>query len=673
MNLAEANELVESFNIPVELKMNLKKANKLVAGVTEKPNILMGAMELGKVPGLFNTKGDDVQIKIGGMAVVVEDMFQEFPTMLDLSNGKLQIATMAYGGIDLTKLKKEASVFVTVKNKEYEVKVYKHTFKTRKLHKVSLYLLGHPIFNHRSVLTPKDAARNIYASLNPDENFFRDRPDWEDAYTFSIFNQALAALGERLKINIYHSHDFHTSMAPLYFSEGFNPVSVNTIHNGGAGYQGQFWTENDTDTLLSIFNITFEQYMQYFEIKGDFNMLQGATNFNHNHFLVGGIPVSNGYAKELLLSRAELIQMITDQKNGVPPKDPNQINTFNGDITFRGLSPVTNGMGSIAHACSTPNLKADGDSKIDSLIKSPEVRKALLEGLNFGEDLETEEGIEDTLLKKQKLKDLLQLEAFGKIEPKAPILGLVARFVTQKRLDILLRLLPSLLENGVKVVILGSPGDEVGKQDASKLKSLALNSDYAGKIKFYEEFSLQMATLIVAGADFSVFTPLHEPCGLTDLEAAWLATIVISKKIGGLGKVDAGFYYSYYDTSDPEGEVEILAGLVNEFLDLYKNNPAEIQRRRISGMKQLFPWSGENGALRQYMRNYRVAAYYAWLKIVMDALSNGQISEDPAVKLADRYTRKIAPDDRDLMRELLIQKQRIDPLHPLEEHILNIS
>ena len=108
---------------------------------------------------------------------------------------------------------------------------------------------------------------------------------------------------------------------------------------------------------------------------------------------------------------------------------------------------------------------------------------------------------------------------------KAPVLACVSRLVEQKGLDLLLAVLPQVLE-GWNVIVLGSgdPALEAGFQ--------ALNGH--GRFRYVSGMHEALSHRLYAGADAFVMPSRFEPCGLSQMIALRYGTPVIAHATGGL-------------------------------------------------------------------------------------------------------------------------------------------
>jgi starch synthase len=129
---------------------------------------------------------------------------------------------------------------------------------------------------------------------------------------------------------------------------------------------------------------------------------------------------------------------------------------------------------------------------------------------------------------KQKNKLALLRENALSEELDYPVFGVVSRLTEQKGLDLVLQVMPALLEKGARLIVLGS-GD---KHLESGYLELQRNypQQVAVRIGYFEDYSHR----IQAGIDALLIPSRFEPCGLTQLYALKYATLPIVRQTGGL-------------------------------------------------------------------------------------------------------------------------------------------
>ncbi|MBN2245694.1 MAG: glycosyltransferase, partial [Candidatus Aminicenantes bacterium] len=110
----------------------------------------------------------------------------------------------------------------------------------------------------------------------------------------------------------------------------------------------------------------------------------------------------------------------------------------------------------------------------------------------------------------------------------SPLLGMITRLVEQKGVDLLIEIIPDLIESGCLLVILGS-GD---KPTEDKLEHLS--HQYREQLYVHIGFDDMLAHEIEAGADIYLMPSRYEPCGLNQLYSLKYGTIPVVRATGGL-------------------------------------------------------------------------------------------------------------------------------------------
>jgi starch synthase len=171
-----------------------------------------------------------------------------------------------------------------------------------------------------------------------------------------------------------------------------------------------------------------------------------------------------------------------------------------------------------------------------------------------------------------------------------PVLGVVARLVEQKGIDLVGRAGPGYLQRGCQLVVLGDgdPGYHAMLEN--------LRNQFPDRVSLTFGFNEALAHQIEAGADLFLMPSLYEPSGLNQLYSMRYGTPPVVRATGGLADtvVDAtpanlgadtatGFSFQAYT---PDAFLDaILRGL-----SLYRG-PAEPWRRLVrTAMRQDWSW-----------------------------------------------------------------------------------
>jgi len=109
-----------------------------------------------------------------------------------------------------------------------------------------------------------------------------------------------------------------------------------------------------------------------------------------------------------------------------------------------------------------------------------------------------------------------------------PLLAMIARISEQKGVDLLLRLLPSLLQEELHFIFLGV-GDRAWTE---KLQEMA--SGHPRRMTLLNRFDEAMAHRLEAAADILFMPSAYEPCGLNQIYAMRYGTVPLVRATGGL-------------------------------------------------------------------------------------------------------------------------------------------
>jgi starch synthase len=183
-----------------------------------------------------------------------------------------------------------------------------------------------------------------------------------------------------------------------------------------------------------------------------------------------------------------------------------------------------------------------------------------------------------------------------------PVLGMIGRLDPQKGFDLLADAAPRLLDDGARLVVLGS-GDPKLVDDLRRLAER-----HPKGVAVLEVFDRVMARRIYAGADLFVMPSRFEPCGQGQMIALRYGTPPIVHRTGGLADtvVDVderptdgtGFVHDAATT-------DALLDACRRAMGHYRAGGPEWAALRDRGMA--IDWSWEAGPAEQYAASYRRA------------------------------------------------------------------
>jgi len=374
--------------------------------------------------------------------------------------------------------------------------------------------------------------------------------DEDEDERFIFFQNAVLITLPKLQWSpdIMHCNDWQASLIPVYLKTNFDrdslfseTATLLSIHN--IGYQGRFPKE----TLLKA-NLSYKNYYPDgpYELDDSFCFLK--TGIMYSDIIS---TVSPTYAKEIQTSEfgAGLDNVLRDRKND--------------------LYGILNG--------------------IDTKAWNPETDKIIPYNYTY-----------ENLDNKQKNKKEL-LKFCGLIyEEDTPVIGIVSRLAWQKGFELLVPIFDELMEQKLKIVILGD--GEKKYEDFFRKVSLK----YADKVFLYIGYNNELAHLITAGSDMFLMPSRYEPCGLNQMYSLNYGTVAIVRKTGGLAdtvidydenKVSGnGFSFDAFEPTE-------LLSAIKRALNLYeqKDKWNEIMKR---GMQEDFSWAH---SAREYLRVYEKA------------------------------------------------------------------
>jgi len=135
--------------------------------------------------------------------------------------------------------------------------------------------------------------------------------------------------------------------------------------------------------------------------------------------------------------------------------------------------------------------------------------------------------------------------------PKQPLIGMITRLTYQKGVDLVLSILPEILNEGAQLVLLGS-GDK-----ALEMQLQHFAAQLPQKVSVTFGYNEALAHQIEAAVDIFLMPSRFEPCGLNQMYSMHYGTLPIVRKTGGLAD-------SVVDTTPAHLEQGIATGFVFE-------------------------------------------------------------------------------------------------------------
>ena len=399
---------------------------------------------------------------------------------------------------------------------------------------VTVYLIEQPEYYERD---DPAQGRGLYQFALPGGQK-RDYPD--NCERFIFFCRAVLEIPRLLDYwpDVLHFNDWQTGLAPVYLREiyraqpGYDRLrTLFTIHN--IAYQGQFW---HWDMLLTGLDWRLFNYRQL-EFYGQLNFLKAGIVFAD---LIS--TVSPTYAKEI--------------------QTPYYGAGLDGVLSERRerLFGIVNGVDySVWHPSTDPHIAATYD--LDSVAERKPLCKAALQ------------------------------RRYGLPEQRSmPLLGMVARLVDQKGLDLVGKAAEPLLQQGVQLVLLGEG------EAAYHRALLALRSRFPDRVGVVFGFDDALAHQIEAGADIFLMPSQYEPAGLNQLYSLKYGTVPVVRATGGLADTITDYTPQTAEAGTATGFCFLaytpaaLLRAVGRALDLYRGAPDKWLALMRTGMRQDWSW-----------------------------------------------------------------------------------
>jgi starch synthase len=177
-----------------------------------------------------------------------------------------------------------------------------------------------------------------------------------------------------------------------------------------------------------------------------------------------------------------------------------------------------------------------------------------------------------------------------------PLLGFIGRLRRQKGIDLLIDILPRLMDMDLGVVVLGEGNLEFEAQ------LMELMETYPGKLAVRIGYTEDLAHRIQAAADIFLMPSRYEPCGLTQIYALRFGTPPVATNLGGLS--DTIIPYPHPESTGftfPEATADAFLASIRQAVDVFER-PHEWDQIKHRAMLADFSW--ERAATR-YIEVYR--------------------------------------------------------------------
>jgi len=338
----------------------------------------------------------------------------------------------------------------------------------------------------------------------------KDYPDSAERFSFFAKGVLEAVKVLEIKVDIFHCHDWHTALLPLYLKTSYNSdfpdaKTLFTIHN--LGYQGIF--NQDKFSALGLPQQYF--HMEELEFYGSVNFMK--AGIIHSNLIS---TVSPKYAEEILTDEFGC------RLNGLLNKNKEKLIGIINGIDYQLWNPLFDRV--IAKKYRGYKTKAEN---------KPYLQKKL--GLSVGREI--------------------------------PVFGMVARLVEQKGIDEIIEIMPEVLAHPLQIVILGDGNPQYKEILSNWHKKLP------EKISVNFGFNEELAHQIYAGSDFFLMPSRFEPCGLGQLISFKYGTIPIVRNVGGLANTVKNYDFTSGEGTGftfEQGSGEFLKSIENA-LNIFKD------------------------------------------------------------------------------------------------------
>lgn len=372
---------------------------------------------------------------------------------------------------------------------------------------------------------------------------------------FSVFNQAIAFVISSFGIQSVQLHDNHAALSLQYIHPTNRPNVLLVLHNSDYNTKFRLGSSTRAAYIYSMFNLQRDESTSAAcEHLSTFNFLYSVVHhIKKRQGGLGVVAVSPRYAVRCY-HKFSMYWSLPQQK-------------------VRG---ILNGMSEDARVLPPPE--------------------------NFDAFLE----------EKASAKVAFQKRAGLEIGVDKLLMVFLGRITHQKGCDLIVKAAPSLLKRhpNAQMCIAGPVGDEYGAKAAEAFKKVA--NDFPGRVyNLAGHYISGMAKdELLLATDFFLSPSRFEPCGLADVEMAWLGSVVIGHNTGGLGKVP-GFYF--------DAMLDNSADLTKRF--------EEVASRALQAPKEVLRRMSEEAVHKTFPPGVMVAAYEdEWAELAAAA----QAAVDPA-------------------------------------------
>ncbi|KAG8525784.1 uncharacterized protein KY384_000544 [Bacidia gigantensis] len=322
----------------------------------------------------------------------------------------------------------------------------------------------------------------VFRQQTKAEPYPKRMDDIDSAIYYSAWNYCIAEILQRFPVDLYHINDYHGAAAPLHLLPKVIPCCL-SLHN--AEFQG-LWpmrTSLEFEEVCRVYNLPADIVRSYIQFGGVFNLLHAGASYLRMHQSgYGAAGVSTKYGKRSFARYPVLWGL--KKVMGLPNPDPTDV-----------------------EAVATSSTNAN-DVVVDEVFEA---------------------GRSQHKQQAQKWAGLNQ-------DPEAELFVFVGRWSTQKGIDLVADVFPSILEQHPKaqLICVGPVIDLYGRFAALKLEKLM--ELYPRRVFSKPEFTA-LPPFIFSGAEFALIPSRDEPFGLVAVEFGRKGALGIGARVGGLGNM----------------------------------------------------------------------------------------------------------------------------------------
>ncbi len=303
-----------------------------------------------------------------------------------------------------------------------------------------------------------------------------DYPD--NAERFVFFCRAALALAQvqQPAVEVVHCHDWQSALIPVYLQAGLP----------------RFTASARPATLLTVHNLAY----------------QGI--FPRRRFALTGLPDAYDHPRSL-----EYWGKLSFLKAGLLAADA--LTTVSPGYAAEVLQP--------AHGMGLEGVLQKRASRLHGILNGADYQRWSPQD---DPHLPANYGPGDLGGKQLCRQELLRRFGLEPADGQTTVLGYLGRLAEQKGMDLLLDVLPDILMDPVRLVILGQGDASI----ESAVKRAA--REHPGRVGVELAYDDGLAHLVQAGCDLLLMPSRFEPCGLNQMHAMRYGTIVVAHATGGL-------------------------------------------------------------------------------------------------------------------------------------------